>query len=482
MLLLGAGTVGLLLGLLPLVLGIAEEQVPLVWSLLLLVPAGWTWLGLQRRTEAEEQPWLRAPVLIGLWIVFGWGLPGLLACVDRDLLRAMVQMVGVDVGCSTQAMTLVIGGVGTLWLGYLLGLRVAPVGSAGRQATRRPLLGRVALLYGITVVLRLWESQAGEGALPSAVRQWAEYLAQTRYLCLALTVMAVASRRWRPGFLLVIWICELYFAFTGAFMKPLLWITLVTVAAASLAGWSLKRALRSPAISLALVLLLGLGIALVPISLQLRQSWTSGDGSGISPFAAAAAAGTAAQETWGQGADVGWTMFLDKMLGRQGQVPHTFGIVMRDTPAVIDYQGAPRLLAVPLFLIPRLLWPDKPVLDIGRWFSRTYLGFPQDTITSSAISIFFEPYLYAGCAGTLGALAVMGFILGVLYRATMLRGLQQRNLFLVALYLALLPWITDVEWDYTSYFCGVVQLLVVMPFLGCWVTTRRPARSVAEAA
>lgn len=72
---------------------------------------------------------------------------------------------------------------------------------------------------------------------------------------------------------------------------------------------------------------------------------------------------------------------------------------------------------LPLYpFIPRLFWPEKPVLDTGRRFAIYYLGEPENTRNSVAISLVGDALMAFGPGGVVVWLFLIGLLYGALYR------------------------------------------------------------------
>jgi hypothetical protein len=127
---------------------------------------------------------------------------------------------------------------------------------------------------------------------------------------------------------------------------------------------------------------------------------------------------------------------------------------MMQTPSVIPYQGLEQFLAVPAYIIPRALWPDKPVLAKGIWYSITYLNLPTQTTTSAAITIFGEGYVFAGWIGMVLVALSTGLLLAFLYRWTVSTGL-------IVIFIALIPKVLDIESQFTGMFVSIIQSLIL---------------------
>src|SRR5260370_6376885 len=62
-------------------------------------------------------------------------------------------------------------------------------------------------------------------------------------------------------------------------------------------------------------------------------------------------------------------------------------IVQRSRPSDLAYRPLTELLEAPLLgLVPRLIWPGKPILATGYEFSQQYYRFPPSQYSASAIT------------------------------------------------------------------------------------------------
>lgn len=69
-----------------------------------------------------------------------------------------------------------------------------------------------------------------------------------------------------------------------------------------------------------------------------------------------------------------------------------------------------------LYLIPRAIWPDKPVFrELGQIFYTYTIGAPQDTEVGFAISIFSTLYVFGGIFGIILGMFLLGRMMRFLY-------------------------------------------------------------------
>jgi hypothetical protein len=94
-------------------------------------------------------------------------------------------------------------------------------------------------------------------------------------------------------------------------------------------------------------------------------------------------------------------------------------VIIRDTPSVSPFQNGRTLALIPIAFIPRILWPGKPVIPIGRWISETYTRYGYLTETNLAATWIGEFYLNFGLAGVIGGMWFMGLLLRFLHEGLM---------------------------------------------------------------
>ena len=221
------------------------------------------------------------------------------------------------------------------------------------------------------------------------------------------------------------------------------------------------------------VVLAVLGVVLVPTVGSLRPlfGWQVNSRSPTSVFGGAI---DATVQAWGGGVGAGMQTFLDSTIRRQTQV-QVLGLVVNLTPAVVPYWGVERLLAIPLYLVPRAVWPNKPNLSIGTYFSIVYMGHPTDTTTSSTPTIFGDLYVSAGWGAVFVGMIIWGVISAWLYGRLKVQPLQQGNASLSALYLGTVISIADIEGTYVAMAVGLIQVLIVYGVLYVWLYPLRQA-------
>ncbi|MDJ0849698.1 MAG: hypothetical protein QNK04_15105 [Myxococcota bacterium] len=87
-------------------------------------------------------------------------------------------------------------------------------------------------------------------------------------------------------------------------------------------------------------------------------------------------------------------------------------VILRDTPDRVPYQNGWSLGYIPLAYVPRILWQDKPDLNVGQFVTDNYGSGVERTHT--APTWIGELYFNFGTIGVLGGLFVFGILFRVL--------------------------------------------------------------------
>jgi hypothetical protein len=97
-------------------------------------------------------------------------------------------------------------------------------------------------------------------------------------------------------------------------------------------------------------------------------------------------------------------------------------IIIQRTPEQIPYSSPAELVEAPAVdLIPRILWPGKPVLAVGYQFSQQYLNLPSGIYTSSAITPEGDLYRHGGWFPLVAGMFLLGCGMRVLDDVTDVR-------------------------------------------------------------
>ncbi len=188
-----------------------------------------------------------------------------------------------------------------------------------------------------------------------------------------------------------------------------------------------------------------------PFNEAYRQEVRGSSGNLNPPAAAAAGLGVAADTASSISPDTVLNSG-SQLLGRVREIDNV-AIIMQRSPDTIPFRSVSELAVAPLAgVVPRLLWPSKPVYDISAQFSREYYSLPSSIRSSSAITPIGDLYRHGGLP-----VAVIGMLLlGVLLRIVDDTDDINESVGLLFLVLAAFP--TVVKWE-----TDIVTLLLSLP-------------------
>lgn len=108
-------------------------------------------------------------------------------------------------------------------------------------------------------------------------------------------------------------------------------------------------------------------------------------------------------------------------------------------------------------MIPRALWPEKPNLSLGTYYSAKYCLTDPSEGNSASITLLGQPVIIGGMSG----LALNGGLLLVLLGALTLTTRRSGGLGRIAI-TALLPWWIDFDQDFAMYVANLAKFALAM--------------------
>ena len=161
----------------------------------------------------------------------------------------------------------------------------------------------------------------------------------------------------------------------------------------------------------------------------------------------------------------------DYLAGRI-QTIDTPAIIMQRTPGGVPYSSPVQLLISPVVdLIPRILWPGKPILLPGYQVSQEYYDLPPQIYTSSAVTPEGDLYRHGGWIPLISGMFLIGCGLRILDEMTDLR----RSVHGAFLIILLFPPIVQAESDCATLLAGVPGVVLLWLAAIALSFTRRSA-------
>lgn len=216
-------------------------------------------------------------------------------------------------------------------------------------------------------------------------------------------------------------------AFTSVYMAASVILLIIVV-----------REQRAVELTITALAIAGVVIATIPLNALARGDYRQDPG-GMARYAQAA--------------------LISKLNHRQGVSGHCLDRILHRHVGVEEESPLYFLYAV----VPRAVWPDKPILSRGNEFAVSYCGQGSNVNPnhSESITLLGEPILKAGMAG----LIVAELFLAILLGTVAFFGLSGGAVPLIAM-TAMLPWLATFQQHFAQYFGNVVKMfLIMLPFV-----------------
>ena len=231
-------------------------------------------------------------------------------------------------------------------------------------------------------------------------------------LCAPLAVTAAALQVYRervPGArvtLTVLFLTEIAFGAAAGGKESFI----VTILAVAIPFSTSRRQVHKGLLAFTALALAGLVFLLivVPFNHSYRSTDRSATGTLSVGEALAAAPGILGQTIGTGNAGGVLSSSATFMLSRIREIDSP-AIIMQRTPAEIGFASPVQLVTAPITaLVPRAVWPGKPILDSGYQFSQTYYEVPATVYTSSAITPVGDLYLHGGWIPVIVGMFLLG--------------------------------------------------------------------------
>lgn len=378
----------------------------------------------------------------------------------------------------------------TMWaLGYFagpgrparrLGTRVmAALSLRFESEVRSPLAPWI--LYAIGAVARI-ASAATTGRLgyvgdvQSAVTTASGYqqLLSILGLCASLAVAAAALQVYRervPGArvtLAVLFLAEIAFGVASASKQDFI----ITILAVAIPFTAARRRLHKGLLAFTVLAFL---LIIVPFTQAYRTAARNASGT-LSASQALAAVPDILGQTIRTGNVTGvFSSSVTSMLTRIREIDSP-AIIIQRTPGQIGFLSPVQLVEAPVVsLVPRALWPGKPILDTGYEFSQTYYELPSSVYTSSAITPVGDLYRHGGWIPVTAGMFLLGCGTRLFDDVMDVCG----NPHSVFIFLLLFPILVNQEDDWVGTLAGIPGTLLVW-LVATYLTFRRKAQQHRE--
>jgi hypothetical protein len=217
------------------------------------------------------------------------------------------------------------------------------------------------------------------------------------------------------------------------------------------------------------------GLAFLLIVVPFNQSYRSNDRSAsgtLSVSQALDAAPSILGQTIGSGNAGGVLSSSATFLVSRFREIDSPAIIMQRTPGQIGFVSPVQLVTGPIAtLVPRAVWPGKPILDPGYEFSQTYYGLPAGVYTSSALTVVGDLYLHGGWIPVIVGMFFLGCGVRLFDDVMDVCG----NPHCVFLFLLMFPSLVNQEGDWGETLDGIAGVLLIWLF-ATYLTFRKRER------
>ena len=147
----------------------------------------------------------------------------------------------------------------------------------------------------------------------------------------------------------------------------------------------------------------------------------------------------------------------------------TPAIIIQRTPAEIGFESSVQLVTTPFSaLVPRAVWPGKPILDSGYEFSQAYYEVPATVYTSSAVTPVGDLYLHGGWIPVIVGMFLLGCGVRLFNDVMDVYGSPH----CILLFLLLFPSLVKQEDDWVGTLAGIPGTLLIW-LIATYLTFRR---------
>lgn len=359
----------------------------------------------------------------------------------------------------------------TIWaIGYLVGpgqwmrgCAVRTVGALDRRFAPEVRSRAPWILYAIGIAARLASTATTgrfgySGDVSSVVTTASGYgqILTGLSLCAPLAVAAAALQVYRERLasaritLIVLFLSELAFGAAAGGKESFV----ITVLAVAIPFCTSRRRLPRVALMILAVIFL---IAVIPFNKAYRSAVRSGSGT-LSPSEAISAAPEIFHQT-----------VINQNVATV--VPDSFGyllqrireidspaIIMQRTPGQVAFLSPIQLVEAPAEgIVPRAIWPGKPIMVMGYQVSQEYYGLPSTVLTSSAITPIGDLYWHGGWVPVIAGMFVLGCVVRLLDEVFDVRS----NPHAIAFVLLLFPALVMNEVDWVTLLSGIPSTVVI---------------------
>jgi hypothetical protein len=407
---------------------------------------------------------------IGPWMLVWWGMAFGLATVTWS--KPQVWDAQINVASVLRALWLVMAGTTAWAIGYVVGpghvtrawaFRLVSAVQQ-RYSTQVRSIAAPWLLYGVGAMARAISTittgrlgYVGDAASAVSTASGYAQVFAILTLCAPLAVATAALQVFRERMptaritLCVLFLAEIAFAVASADKQNYVVAVLAVAIPFSAARRRLPRAALT---SVALVFL----IVIIPFTQAYRNAVRTETATLTAGQAVGTAPGILRQTVISYDSIPSVVSSSVGYLLDRNQDINSVAIIMQRTPSQIGFSSPVQLAEAPLAaLIPRALWPGKPILATGYQFGQEYYGLPSTVYSSTAITPIGDLYRHGGWIPVLFGMFLLGCGIRLLDDVLNVRN-NPHGIYLILL---LFPSLVMAEQDWITLLAGVPSAILL---------------------
>jgi hypothetical protein len=479
---LAASAVGSVLALLSSMQALSQRALFTAMTILMLL---YLVAELSRLRRVHPHRWLINPVAMASFLTFGisFGITNVLFFLPPETIGA-VGLVPEVTPAMVKLMWLVLMGAIAMWLGYwspvaslLGGPRMQRRAARWIRGASKPRVLAVPLLSAVALAARLLQVRLGVFGYSShydqliALGSITQYLSMLASLGILALVLASLTYFWQPGsarnrvWLIAVLLVEIAFGLLSGFKSQVALPFVIVGVCHYIRNGRVPKGWIA-----AFIVALVVAYAVIEPFRDVRRQEGATTETSITGIAGSMAAAQGQAPAPSQASVPSWMKILARSsLTRDGSL----GIAYRDDHEELP-EGSPRFLANMLMApayawIPRIIWTEKPVGDLGLWYTRVVM---KRNVLSATASGSFTYLYFAG-----GALAIVLFflMLGVGHRMFFFLLSPAEKPAGALIFLAMLPTMASVPTSVDGMLVDIFRTLPLLIFLQM-VLFRRASR------
>jgi hypothetical protein len=198
----------------------------------------------------------------------------------------------------------------------------------------------------------------------------------------------------------------------------------------------------------------------------------------IAPSEALSVLPTVVGRTIGEATAGGVVVDGPAALARRLRLVDNVAIVRQKTPEEIEYRSWSDLVTGPMLAaVPRVIWPEKPVISTGRDFAIYYYEVPSSVYSANAVTVPGDLIRHGGILPMVAGMLLLGAVIRLF--DTALRPVRDARHLIV--YIPVFLHLLKLESGVTIFVVGLAQLLAFL-VLTSWLVFVRgdPGRRIAS--